>query len=363
MNPVIREFKTIGAEIRPALPGLYVAVAVAIAARFLHDLIPNPSMARAVSEVFIAVLLGLHVRNAIQLSGRFEPGIRFALQRILRLGIILLGLRLSLQDVISTGLASLLLILACLAFALGLAYLFGRLLRIPRRLAALIGVGTAICGNSAIIATAPVIEAKDEDVSYAVATITFFGTLAVLIYPAIGFFIGMTDRAFGLWAGTAILDTSQVVAAGVAFSDAARDVATVVKLVRNTLMAPLILAIGLVYANAQRTRDTSYRMTPGNLVPWFVLAFVGMTIVRTVLNQFGFLPLDVNNPNDMVFGANLLRAADEVAKFAILVALSAIGLSTDVAAVRRTGPKPLLLGFAVAGALAVFSLVLVTLFY
>jgi uncharacterized membrane protein YadS len=173
----------------------------------------------------------------------------------------------------------------------------------------------------------------------------------------------MTDRTFGLWAGTAILDTSQVVAAGVAFSDAARDIATVVKLVRNTLMAPLILLIGLVYANAQRMRDTSYKMTPGSLVPWFVLAFLGMTVVRTVLNQFGFLPLDVNNPNDMVLGANLLRAADELAKFAILVALAAIGLSTDVAAVRKTGPKPLLLGVVVAGALAVFSLALITLFY
>jgi uncharacterized integral membrane protein (TIGR00698 family) len=362
-NAVAVELKRIGSEIRPAMPGLYLAAAVAISARFLHGLIPNPNMARAISEVFIAVLLGLHVRNAIQFSARFEPGIKFALQRILRLGIILLGLRLSVQDVIRTGLSSLLLILACVTFALGLAYLFGRLLKIPPRLAALIGVGTAICGNSAIVATAPVIEARDEDVSYAVATITFFGTLAVLIYPTLGYFAGMADHAFGLWAGTAILDTSQVLAAGIAFSDVARDVATVVKLVRNTLMAPIILLIGVAYANAQRKRDTSFKMTPGKAVPWFVLAFLGMTVVRSVLNALGFTPMDVNNPNDMVGAANMLKALDEVAKFAILMALAAIGLSTDIGSVRRTGAKPLILGFAVAGALALFSLVLIRLFY
>lgn len=341
------------------MPGLYLVVAVAIVARYLHGLIPSPGMARAVSEVFIAVVLGLHVRNAVRLSPRFEPGIRFALQRILRLGIILLGIRLSLQDVVNTGLSALLLIFACVAFALTLAYLFGRLLHIPPRLAALIGVGTAICGNSAIIATAPVIEARDEDIAYAVATITFFGTLAVIIYPAIGYFTGMTDRIFGLWAGTAILDTSQVVAAGAAFSDAARDVATIVKLVRNTIMAPLILVIGMVYARAQQKRDASVKLSASKIVPWFVLGFLAMTLIRTAGNALGFFPLDVSHPGTHVVAAGILTGLDEVAKFAILMALAAIGLGTDVESVKRTGPKPLALGFVVAGALALFSLLLI----
>lgn len=360
----MNELRRIGAELRPALPGLYVVAAVAIVSRYLHSLIPAPAMARAVSEVFIAVLLGLHLRNAIHLGPRFDPGIRFALQRILRLGIILLGLRLSIQDVVRTGLASLLLILACVVTAFGLAYLFGRLFRIPRRLTLLIGVGCAICGNTAIIATAPVIEAHDEDVSFAVATITLFGTLAVLLYPTVGYFIGLTDNQFGLWAGTAILDTSQVVAAGAAFSQPALDVATVVKLVRNTLLAPVVLLIGLLYAGAQRRRDpAATRATVAKAVPWFVLGFLAMVVVRSVGVAMGWLPADVSQPGDLTAGATFLRAAEEISKFAILMALSAIGLNTDLGAVRRTGGKPVALGFAAAGVLAVVSLVLISLFY
>jgi uncharacterized integral membrane protein (TIGR00698 family) len=362
VNPLLSEFRRIGAELRPSIPGLYLVTAVAIVARSLHGLIPSPEMARAISEVFIAVLLGFHARNAIRFSPRFEPGIRFALQRILRFGIILLGVRLSFQDVVNTGLAASLLIFACVAFALTLAYVVGRFLRIPARLAALIGVGTAICGNSAIIATAPVIEARDEDVSYAVATITFFGTLAVLLYPSIGYFTGMTDRVFGMWAGTAILDTSQVVAAGAAFSDAARDIATVVKLVRNTLMVPLILLIGVVYTRAQKKRDASVKVSVSKIVPWFVIGFLGMTLVRTLGNAYGFLPVNVSAPGNLVTAAKFLLAVDEVAKFAILMALAAIGLSTDAESIRRTGVKPVALGFAVGGALGVFSLVLIRLF-
>ena len=255
-KPIISEWRQIGRDLRPALPGLYLVIAVAVVARYLHEIIPNAVMARAISEVFIAVFLGLYIRNAIRFSTRFDAGIKFALQRILRLGIILLGLRLSLQDVVSTGVTALILIVACMAVALTLAYFAGRLLKIPPRLAALIGVGTAICGNTAIVAVAPVIEAKEEDVSFAVATITFFGTLAVVLYPIIGYFLGVSDRTFGLWVGTAVNDTSQVVAAGAAFSDTARDIATVVKLTRNTLMAPLIVVIGMVYARSQNRKQT-----------------------------------------------------------------------------------------------------------
>lgn len=358
LQSIISEWRKIGREIRPALPGLYLVIAVAVVARYVHSLIPYPGMARAVSEVFIAVFLGLHIRNALHFSTRFDAGVKFALQRILRLGIILLGLRLSLQDVVTTGLSALLLIAACMAVALTLAYAVGRLLTIPPRLAALIGVGTAICGNTAIVAVAPVIEAKEEDVSFAVATITFFGTLAVVFYPIIGFFLGVSDRAFGLWVGTAVNDTSQVVAAGAAFSDAARDIATVVKLTRNTLMAPLIVAIGMIYARTQNRKQTgaTAAFNFGKVVPWFVLGFLLMTLLRTGGVALGLLPQDVAHPGALAGAASALKLVDEIAKFAVLMALSAIGLGTDVDAVRRTGARPIALGLSLASVLALFSL-------
>lgn len=360
LQPIISEWQRIGREIRPALPGLYLAIGVAIVARYGHSLIPNAAMARAVSEAFLAVFLGLHIRNAIHFSARFEAGVRFALQRILRLGIILLGLRLSLQDVVSTGTSALLLIAACMAFALTLAYAAGRLLRIPDRLAALIGLGTAVCGNTAIVAAAPVIEARDEDVSFAVAAITFFGTLAVILYPLIGYFTGMTDRTFGLWAGTAVNDTSQVVAAGAAFSDAARDIATVVKLTRNTLMAPLLVLLGMTYARAQNRRGAGrMQVSVGKALPWFVFGFLALTLLRTLGIAAGLLPHDVAEPGNLVFAANALQFVDEVARFAVLVALAAIGLSTDTAAVRRIGLKPFAMALGLAASLALFSLGLI----
>lgn len=360
LQPIASEWQKIGSELRPALPGLYLAIGVAIVARYLHSLIPDAAMARAVSEAIIAVFVGLHIRNAIHFSPRFEPGVKFALQRILRLGIILLGLRLSLQDVARTGISALLLIVLCMAFALTLAYIAGRLLHIPGRLAALIGLGTAVCGNTAIIAAAPVIEARDEDVSFAVATITFFGTLAVLFYPIIGYFGGMAERTFGLWVGTAVNDTSQVIAAGAAFSDRARDIATVVKLTRNTLMAPLLLLLGVAYARRQNHGEPGrVKISFGKALPWFVLGFLGLTLLRTIGVAVGLLPQSVAEPGSLIVAASALKLVDEIAKFAILVALAAIGLSTDTAAVRRTGLKPFAMGLGLAASLALFSLGLI----
>src|SRR5687767_1944137 len=194
------------------LPGLLLAGAVAAIARLASRFLPT-----LFGEVLVAVLVGLLIANVAQLPVGTRPGLRFSVQRVLRLGIILLGARLSLGDIARIGTGALGLVVLCMAVALGVAFLAGRLLRVPPRLALLIGVGTAVCGNSAIVATAPIVKADEREVSFAVGTITLFGTLAVFLYPLIGHALGLSDVSFGLWSGVAVNDTSQVIATSAAY--------------------------------------------------------------------------------------------------------------------------------------------------
>jgi uncharacterized integral membrane protein (TIGR00698 family) len=364
MTSVHTFWQTILCEIKQGWVGLHLVLGVAIASRFIHGLIVNPTLNKSISEILIAVLLGLYLRNWIGLGERTKAGIRFSIQRILRLGIILLGLRLSLQDVAATGLKALVLVTICITAALILAYLAGRLFKVPPRLAVLIGVGTAICGNTAIVATAPVLEASDEEVSFAVATITLFGLLAVLFYPIIGHLIGLSDHSFGLWAGTAVNDTSQVVAVGAIYSEVALNVATIVKLTRNTLMAPLIVLICLIYSRGLK-KDTgnqdskTSRLNWGKLIPGFVIGFLVMSFIRTVGVAIGLLPQNVSDPGNLHLAADILKVFDDISKFAILMALAGVGLNTDLSSLRRIGVKPLIIGTCVAVVLAVISLSLI----
>jgi uncharacterized integral membrane protein (TIGR00698 family) len=247
------------------------------------------------------------------------------------------------------------LIVACITLALALAFGAGRVFKIPVRLATLIGVGTAICGNSAIVATAPTIEAKEDEVGFAVATITLFGLLAVIFYPMIGQALHLTDKVFGVWAGTAVNDTSQVVATAAAYTQLALNAATIVKLTRNTLMAPIIVVIGLIYQRTgERTQATN--MTLGKLVPWFVLGFLAMSLLRTLGVVVGVLPQNVDQPGSLAASAAALKFADEASRFFILTALAAIGLGTNMSSLRAIGIKPFVVGLGVATVLAVTRL-------
>lgn len=365
-SSIWQDWKKIGQEAKAGWIGLVLVAGVALVGRYFHSLITDPTLSKAISEILIAVLLGLVVRNFVAVDHRSEAGIKFAIQRVLRLGIILLGLRLSLQDVLATGLSALLLVVICIILGLTLAFAAGRLFNIPSRLAALIGVGTAICGNSAIVATAPVIEAKDEEVSFAIATITLFGLIAVIIFPWVGQLMGLSDRVFGLWAGTAVNDTSQVVAVGAAHSPLALNIATVVKLTRNTLMAPLIVLFGIAYRKGQQNRVSeksigASRFSWSKLIPGFVLGFLLMSLLRSAGIALGWLPQNVAQPGQLVFAANILKTLDDIAKLAILMALAGVGLNTNLASIKKIGFKPLIVGLCVAILLATASLSLITL--
>jgi uncharacterized integral membrane protein (TIGR00698 family) len=357
-------WQSICCESEPVWHGVLLVLGVALGSRLLHDLTPDPTLKNSISEILIAVLLGLLLRNWFGLSPRLKPGVRFSSRVILQVGVVLLGLRLSLQDVAKTGLTALILVGLCITIAMLLALAAGRLFKLPPRLAVLIGVGTAICGNTAIVTTAPVLGADEDETSFAVAVITLFGLVAVLTYPFLGRLLGLSDRAFGLWAGTAVNDTSQVAAVGAMFNQAALDVAIIVKLTRNTLMAPLIMLFGLICSGvlnmkmseiAARVRE----MNLSKLVPGFVVGFLVMTLLRTLGVAVGVLPQDVSNPGELQAAASLLKSLDGVSKFAILMALAGVGLNTDLSSLRRIGLKPLIVGAGLSVALAVISLILI----
>ena len=352
-------------EIRLASPGLHLVVGVALVSRYFHSLFSGTLLGNAISEILIAILLGLYIRALFGCSPKLAPGIAFSMKKVLRFGIILLGLRLSIQDIGATGWRGLGLILICLAIALGASFFAKRLFRISPRLAALIGVGTAICGNSAIIATAPVVEADEEEVSFAVATITLFGLIAVLTYPIIGRLLMLPDHYFGFWSGTAVNDTSQVVAVSAMYSDIAQNVATIIKLTRNALMAPIIMMIGMLYhrwkfkSNQETEISSKVRISIKKSIPGFVIGFILMALLRTFGIMLGVLPQNVAEPGNLQAAASGLIFLDSVSRFAILMALSAVGLNTNLVSLKRIGYKPLIVGLIVAVLLSAVSLLLI----
>jgi uncharacterized integral membrane protein (TIGR00698 family) len=331
-------------------PGLGVAILIALAARIAAGFLPS-----IVAEVTVAILFGAIVAAlAGERIRQLDPGLRFAAQRILRLGIVLLGARLSLGEIARIGLPATGLILVTMTTSLAVVLVVARLARVEGRLALLIAVGSAVCGNTAIVATAPVIGARPREVAYAIATITLFGTLAVFLYPAIGRAFTVEPSTFGLWSGVAVHDTSQVIATGAAFGSDALDVATVVKLIRNALMAPLLLVIAAIWsARANRGDETgndaveepsrsteAVRRGALRAVPLFVFGFLALAGLRTV----------------GVIGADAATSFDTAARVCILVALSAVGLSIRFSELRAISWRPLAVGFTVALTVGLTSL-------
>jgi uncharacterized integral membrane protein (TIGR00698 family) len=325
------------------VPGLVVALGAAAAARMLAT--AGPAW---ISEVSIAVVLGIVVAAAAgPTTATLAPGLGVATRRILRAGIVLLGARVGLDEVVRVGGPSLLLVVAAVAFGILVALALARAARIEPRLAVLLAVGTAICGNSAIIATAPIIGARAREIAYAVATITLFGTIAVFGYPVIGRMLGMGDETVGLWVGVGVQDTGQVVAAAAAHSPGALDVATVVKLMRNTLMAPVLLGVAWVWARSQAATEDAAGAPNGRslraAVPWFVLGFLAMAALRTV----------------GLIGPELASVLDQVARACILVAVAAVGASIRFGEVRAAGMRPLGVGLAASVMLGAAALLII----
>ncbi|MGY1440017.1 YeiH family protein [Streptomyces reniochalinae] len=312
------------------LPGLALAVAIAAVATVLGRLMP------VVGGPVSGIVLGVLVAVAVRPQAVLRPGIAFAGRGVLQTAVVVLGAQLSLGQIMKVGLGSLPVMLVTLAACLAAAYWLGRRLGIVRDLRTLIGVGTGICGASAIAAVTPVIGAMEAEVAYAVSTIFVFNVAAVLTFPFLGHLLDMSQHAFGLFAGTAVNDMSSVVAAATTFGGPAADYAVVVKLARTLLIIPICLGLAALVrrrtaatANAaEADRTEPRRIRVGRLIPWFLVGFIALAAVNTA----GLVPQAAHEP------------LSTLAVFLITVALSAIGLSTEPAKLRRAGPAPLLLG-------------------
>ena len=264
---------------------------------------------------------------------------------MLQYSIVFLGFSLDLRVVLRVGGQSLAVMLFTLSAAFITAYLVGKVLRLDANLKILIGVGTSICGGSAIAAAAPVIGADDRDVTYAISTIFLFNIVAVFLFPALGHLMRMSADQFGLWAGTAINDTSSVVAAAFSYGDAAGRYATVVKLTRTLMIIPITLVLALARARSARSASGSRgaqgaRLEMAKIIPWFVLGFLAASLVRSL----GVLP------------DTAASALSEIGKFGICIAMAAIGLNANPLKLVRNGVRPILLGLACWAAVAVVSL-------
>lgn len=348
------------------LPGLLLALSLALAGQYLSQLIGVDLMGldkSPISAIMMAILLGILLRNTVALPGAFQPGIKFGLVRVLRLGIVLLGIRLSLGEVGEIGLKSLPVIVATVASALLIVTYLSRRLGLTRNLGTLLAVGTSVCGATAIVATAPTIRARDDEVAYSVACVTLFGVVAMLVYPffAEWFFAG-DPFAAGLFLGTSVHETAQVAGAGLVyqeyFGDAkALDAATVTKLVRNLGMLVIIPLMSILHHRSHSDGGEAPKWW--TMIPLFIVGFAMMSLLRTVGDlgeqPFGLLTQETWD--------SIVGHTKEAAEICLAVAMAAVGLGTSIRSLVTIGLKPLAMGLFAALLVGGVSAALVTLMY
>lgn len=317
--------------------GIAVCAAIAVAAWAAGAMVP------LIGAPIIAILIGLIIANIPAAARAVAPlRIKEVSGYALRTGIVLLGATLSLGDVARTGLVSLAVLAVTMTAGLLFAALVGKSMGVDWRMRCLIGVGTTICGASAIAAVAPVIRAKSEEIAYAIPVIFLFNMLAVVIFPLLGHAIGLSNYGFGMWAGTAVNDTSAVVAAGFGFSQAAGEYATIVKLTRTTLIIPITLILGLLMP----WLDPDHPDSGGHLavrVRKAVPTFIGLFVIASLINTLGLI-------------GPLAPTVQIVARFVFVLALAGVGLQCGWRAFAGAGFRPLMLGCGTWAVVALSSL-------
>ena len=314
--------------------GALLCLGLAVFAWFIGQSLPM------VGGPILGILTGLVITNIWKNQAAFTKGIKASSKRVLQMAIVLFGFQMNLTTVFEMGRSSILLILAVIITAFIVAYFLGRAMKVPYNEKMLIGVGTAICGGSAIAATAPALDASDKEVVRAISTIFLFNVIAAFLFPILGRVMGMSDVAFGMWAGAAINDTSSVVAAGYVYSDAAGDIAVVVKLTRTIMIIPVVLLIAFLRPkNGGEKTDVNVMKS----FPWFVFAF----LLASVINTTGILPMEAT-----VFWGRMGR-------FLIVTAMVAIGFGCNIKELLKGGKRPILLGFACSLSVGIAALLFI----
>lgn len=321
-------------------PGILACLCIAVPAWFLGRTF------EVVGGPVFAILLGMVMALFWKEQGRARAGITFTSKKILQLAVVLLGFGMNLSSVAKVGAQSLPIILSTITTSLVAAFVLHKLLHMDAKISTLIGVGSSICGGSAIAATAPVIGADDEEIAQSISVIFLFNVLAALTFPTLGGMLGLSNEGFGLFAGTAVNDTSSVTAAAAAWDGIhgsnTLDTAAIVKMTRTLAIIPITLVLAFLRTRQEEksVRSTGVTVSLKKIFPWFVLFFVLASVVTTLLP----LPAAVTG---------FLKSAS---KFFIVMAMAAIGLNTDVVKLVRTGGKPIFMGFCCWVAIACVSL-------
>lgn len=311
-------------------PGVLLSACVAVIAMFLSSLLPGDIIGATV----MALLVGMALNPILDRYKQFSKGVSYTGKLILRIGIILMGVNLNFSEVLKVGRYSLFLMIFTMATAFGAGNLIGRLFKMNWKLTNLLSVSTAICGGSAVAAVGPVIKAKDEDIAYAISSTFIFDILTVVVIPWIGIAIGMSEVGYGLWVGTAVNDTSSVVAAGYAFSEFAGNTAVIVKLTRTLFIIPYVLIFSVITERIEAKSEGTKGRVPINLkkiFPYFIILFLLVVALRST----GAIP------------SKLIPTLSNTSKFCMVMALSAIGLKTSFKDIKNIGFKPMILGFIV----------------
>ena len=331
------------------LPGVAVTTAVAMLAIVLPaalKLAPEPVGGLPLSPILVAILLGLFLSGVARRNTGWQPGLALAAGPLLKLGVMLIGLRLSLGQVGSLGLQALPLVLAAIVCGLTLAWGLGRLLGTGTKLTALLAVGSAICGASAIAATAPALKPRAEETAYALACVALFGLAATIVYPWLLSTLFSDGRQVGFVLGAAIHDTSQVTAAALLFEQTFSypetvAAATVTKLLRNLSMLVVIPAVVWWAMRGERAGEARPAF------PLFILGFLGLAMLRSA----GDLAL-----GDPAAWHAVLDAAASASAFLFAMAMAAIGMGIRIAALRTLGPKPAVVALLTALGMGVVAL-------